>query len=171
MRLEEGKRTNVIVGLCVFLSLSGNEGNAVAEKLKKVRKFRVSSRERQWRKERGERSNGESAGESGAVDQVEGEIVEEIEEAVREDGQELERQGRDSEPAGAEAHRQDAQRRRSAGEEKRLLNRDFTECFSSDQVNTSHLPRTSQRSDARSRTFSVQPCRFSVSIFPFRNLN
>ena len=62
--------------------------------------------------------HGDSVGEFDGVDQVEGAIAEveieiEIEEAVREDGQERQRQGRDPQPPGSQAHRQDPQGRRS----------------------------------------------------------
>ena len=65
--------------------------------------------------------NGESVGEFGGGDKIEGPIAEEVveleEEAVHKNGQERECEGGDPQPAGEENHRPDSQNRRSPWQE------------------------------------------------------
>lgn len=63
------------------------------------------------RKKKKERNfdDGKPIGELGTVDKIEGSSSEEEQEAIREDGQELECQGRDPKQEGSKAHRQDTQ--------------------------------------------------------------
>lgn len=70
--------------------------------------------------------HGDSAGEFGGVDQIQGESAKEVEEEeqdVREDGQELQREGGDPKPEGEEAHPPDSQGRRPTWQEQPLLRR------------------------------------------------
>lgn len=67
--------------------------------------------------------DGESAGEPGGDDKIEGESAEdeEAEEDVHKDGQELQCQGRDPKPKGSQTHRQDSQGRRLPWQAYHLL--------------------------------------------------